>query len=273
MLADCPRCRVEGAVLELIEPGEREGLVLEAVCRLCGRRVEAGGVVDPGRELRERDDVLRALEEWARSEGERDVEMFVRSNFSGMSPVEVAGELLAGRPVATCFDAVAWLFPGTVGGSARSAEGPAGDQAAAGARPSEGGRRRDDAGRVAARALIAVMVGDGKIRPEEREFIDRCLREFGYPPVSEFDIRPWRPGELGRPEHPEALVEAMARLVYVDRERDGSEWRIVREFARSWGYPMDRLDLIEGELEQEYAPRVRRFWMSVRRLFIKDTEW
>lgn len=277
LLSTCPRCRVEGALVELVEPGSDAGRVLEASCKLCGRREEMGEILEPGLVFRTHEEVLVALRRWAAEEGEEDVELFSSTNFDGLGTAELAVELIAGKPIVTCFDAVAWLFPGSVSGAGIAGQGENPEERAKQLAVQEQLARRradrDDPALVAARALIAVMVGDGKIRPEERQFIDQCMQQFGYPPISEFDIRPWRPSEIGRPADPYALVEAMARLVYVDRERDGSEWRIVREFARYWGYPMEKLELLEQELDQEYASKIKRLWTSVRRIFVKEQTW
>lgn len=291
VLVDCPACRVEGAVLELVQPTEGDqGVVLESTCRMCGRSVQQGRCVDPGRRFATPEQGIEALRAWAEREQEPDLELFARANFGDRRPAEIAEALVQRRPVTTNFDAVAWLFPGTLGpAQTRNDEtGPAGERAAgdavdAGPQQAAGPRapgptaaalaaaRAEDHARTAARALIAVMVGDGVIRPEERAFIDRCMHSFGYPPMTDFDLRPWRPSELGPPHDTAALVEAMAALVYVDHERDGSEWRIVREFARYWGYPMEHLETLEQQLEQQYAPRTRRLVLALRRLLFKES--
>jgi uncharacterized tellurite resistance protein B-like protein len=275
-LADCPCCRVDGAVVEVIDSTSGQARVVESTCRLCGRREEEGKVIRSGKEFASPPEVVEALQRWAEREGEQDITVFAHANFGELSPEALGEAVVGGREVATSFQAVAWLFPGSVGG-VKSADGLEGEDQAPDRerREAEGGGRRlsraeIDSGRIAARALIAVMVGDGQIRVEERQFIDRCLEEHGYPPLDEADLKPWRPGDLARPDDPEALIESMAHLVYVDEERDGSEWRIVREFARAWGYPLARLDALEQQLEERYSSRMKRFVMSVRRLLIKE---
>ncbi|MCC7541745.1 MAG: hypothetical protein IT379_36335 [Deltaproteobacteria bacterium] len=126
-----------------------------------------------------------------------------------------------------------------------------------------------DPARVAARALVAVMMGDGVVDHRERTSIDHMLSTWGYPPMREDDLGPWRPHDLGWPEDPERLIHAMAVLTHVDGERDRSEWRIVREFARAWGYSLDRLEVLGRELEREHTTPSKRFWMDLRSVFIR----
>lgn len=124
--------------------------------------------------------------------------------------------------------------------------------------------------RAAVRALASVMLADGLIRPGERVFLDAFLHKAGLPPAEEAELRRWRPGEVPRPSDPEALVEAMIELAHVDRERDGSEWRVVREFARAWGLPLAEVEARGRRAEAATAPAMKRLWRALRRLVITD---
>lgn len=92
------------------------------------------------------------------------------------------------------------------------------------------------------------MVADGHVRPGERRFLDRALAEMGAPPLPDGELRVWRPYELGAVDDPARLLRAMRLLALVDREADGSEERVLREYARAW-----RLELPEGPLERPSA--------------------
>ncbi|RME24990.1 MAG: hypothetical protein D6798_09950, partial [Deltaproteobacteria bacterium] len=127
-----------------------------------------------------------------------------------------------------------------------------------------------DPRRVAVQGLLAVMLADGLIRPGERRFIDAFVARTGLPPLSEADIRPWRPNEVPRPPEPRPILEAMVDLCFIDRERDGTEWRVVREFARAWGFPLDELEAMGRQREAAQASAVTRLWRALRRLFVLD---
>lgn len=128
---------------------------------------------------------------------------------------------------------------------------------------------RDDAV-AAARALAAVMLADGVIRPGEERFLSAFLAKAGLPPAEKDDLRAWRPQDVPRPADPEPLVQAMIDLAHIDRERDGTEWRVVREFARYWGFPMVELERRGRLAERSTAPAMKRLWRSLRGLVLTE---
>ena len=135
--------------------------------------------------------------------------------------------------------------------------------------PDEVEAHAEDA-RAAVRALASVMLADGVIRPGERVFLDAFLHKAGLPPAEEAELRRWRPGEVPLPSDPQALVDAMIELAHVDRERDGSEWRVVREFARSWGLSLEEVERAGRRAESATAPAMKRLWRALRRLVITE---
>ena len=265
ILSDCPHCRVESALVELIDPSERVGVSIEGRCRLCGYATELGEVVRLGEPFVDEADVIDALRRWAEEDGEPDVSLFVASNFNGRLPEAVARAVLAGARVDTGFDVIAWLFPGQQAGGrrredevgapfapappARDAGGPGGPGAPLAGRYGAAPRPRITEPTVEppppiapdprdiARALATVMVADGKILPVERRYLDSALQRLGAPPLAPEDTRIWRPSELGPVADPAAVLQAMRGLAACDDEVDGSELRVMAEYARAWRLP------------------------------------
>jgi len=317
VLATCPHCRVEAALVQIMDPvhpATHLGRPAEQRCRCCGWEAVAleepfvptlppssgrcpncsqplsqaartgHGIcascgytprlreVTAPRDLRAPGAVHHALKAWAASEGEHDVERFARAHLGG-SVAHVQERIHAGQVVHTTFDVIAWLFPDQGAGATHTP-----DQAPS-ARPVEIIDRTPAQGlrphqvdpelpepldpRVPARVLISVMVADGELRPGERRFIDAFLESEGLPPVNEADVRIWRPHELPAPPDPQTrrqLIEACVHLVHLDRQRDGTEWKVVRAFAMAWG--IDEADLIAWDqaYDAQYATTMTRLW-------------
>lgn len=224
------------------------------------------------------------------------------------SPIDRVCELLAkGERVETSFDAIAWLFPGVgaVGGGGGAAapakdfdahdtldSGPP-ELASSGASGSpivtwpDVRRHRPSIApvaipmthesipkhlrplRVSARALASVMLADGLADASDRAFLDRTLAGWGHPPIEPTDLAVWRPHDLGWPHDPGAVVEAMCRLAYVDGQRDATEWRVVREFARSWGVSLEAVESLGRQLAKDHERGVKRAWSSFKSLFVR----
>jgi len=286
VLSTCPACKVEAALLGLVELEADHSRVVEGRCRLCARHERDGVLLDPGIRFRDARQVEAGLLRWAAEEGEVDLEAFVAAGFSGLETDRVVAALLAGQPVETSFDVIAWLFPGMAGGGAAPATIDAaelvravehGSRGVLGARapavpPSVSPARPPpaDPRRAAIRALAAVMLADGLIRPGERAFLDGFALRAGIAAIDEAELRPWRPADVGHPADPEPILLAMVELTFIDRQRDGSEWRVVREFARHWGYPLEHLERLGERKEQELAPAMVRLWRSLRRLVVTE---
>lgn len=310
VLEDCPDCRVEGAVVALVDPDEAQGLSLSARCRLCGRRERMGRLRRAGQVFRSSADVITALVRWAEQEGQADVALFCAINMDGLRPEQVAQRVLRKERVATSFDVVAFLFPGmaaAMGGAdpeddpfapTRSTDAlprgwpdqPEPDGQAPDAPGQESGRLddglpdgwpdpvadpsaaaepADDSTRTAVRALAAVILADGLVSPREKRMLERICARAGYPPPSDADLRAWRPGELDLPENPEAVLDAMVALAHVDRQRDGSEWRVVREFARAWGYPLADLERRGQRAQAESSLPTDRLVGALQRILVR----
>jgi hypothetical protein len=258
-------------------------------------------VVHPGERLAGDPDRARAaLARWAAAEGDPDVARFVHAHFGDGGIDAVVARLAVGERVETCFDALAWLFPGigAIGGGG-AAEGPrdtepgvpAGLTAPASMPPRSsfpGATMRRSSLvpasvpatrenvpphknplRVTARALASVMISDGVVTTTDRGFVDRQLAAWGHPPLREDDLAVWRPHELGWPHDPGATIEAMARLCYVDGQRDLTEWRVVREFARAWGVSLEALEALGERLEREHQQGVRKLVSSISSIFLR----
>ena len=108
-----------------------------------------------------------------------------------------------------------------------------------------------DRSRCGARALVSVMLCDGRLRDSERRFVDEFLNRCGLEPLCEEEVRRWRPGELLCPDRPSEVVEAMARLVYLDSEPDPSECQLVREFARAWRVSPESLERFRSDFDSD----------------------
>jgi hypothetical protein len=100
--------------------------------------------------------------------------------------------------------------------------------------------------------------------------VERFLEDAGYPPLRPTDLRPWLPGDLGRPDHPEPIIEAMVAVAHADRDRHDDEWRVICRFANAWGYPIDRLERLNQSIGRGYAPAIRRAWLSLRSLLVGE---
>ena len=116
VLSDCPRCRVESAVVELVDPSIVEGIAVESHCRLCGYATSMGQITSEGVRFREEAQARAALFAWAEAEGEGDLEVFCVANLGGLCVEAACQRLLAGQRITTSFDVVAFLFPGLGGG-------------------------------------------------------------------------------------------------------------------------------------------------------------
>lgn len=295
-LSDCEHCLVESSTLELITSRGGRGIVLERRCRVCAREEREGAVVHPGERFEGDPERARAaLQRWAVSEGDEDVARFVLAHFGGLDVEAVCARLVRGARVETSFDAIAWLFPGV------GAVGGRGTSAATEPRISDANSTRRTAPdsmrpmammrartsfppsipvthesipkqlqplRVSARALASVMLSDGEATPQDRAYLEQTLAVWGHPPLENEDLAVWRPHDLGFPHDPELVVAAMCRLAYVDGDRDATEWRVVREFARAWGVSLDAVEKLGAELRKENERGVRKVFSKIRSLFI-----
>lgn len=230
LLTDCPHCHVESALVELMD-GRAS---IESRCHLCGYATALDEQTAFGQPFLAEDDVVEALERWAAEDGEKDVAVFTRVNFNSRTPSQVAALVLAGERVDTGFDVIAYLFPGMAGGSTgRAVER---QTIALVVHPAVAAPAPDP--RDIARALVSMMLADGHVVPAEEAFLAATLERMGAPPLDPRDRRVWRPNELGPVADPAAVIEAMRVLALVDDDADGTERRVLREYARAWHVPL-----------------------------------
>jgi len=115
--------------------------------------------------------------------------------------------------------------------------------------------------------LVSVMVADGRVHPAEEKFLRRFLDANRCPPIPADFVRVHRPEAVPRPPDArgrERLVEAMVHLVHVDRQRDGSEFRVVEEYARAWGVDPGKVLHWDNLYKRRYATGLRRLWLILQ---------
>lgn len=278
VLSDCPSCRVESALLEIFDPDLSPGVAIEARCRICGFFSELGETIREGQRFASANAAKTALRQWAYEEGEGDLAVFCMGSLGGLSIEEACQRLIRREPIQTSFDVVSFLFPGMGGGGMGAVEAPdavpeVDDVRVRQPTPSISVMPTSaESPRILARALAAVMMADGEARRAERTFIAEKLSAAGLEALSPDEERSWRPGDLGWPSAPGPILEAMARLAHADGQRDKSEWRVVREFARHWGQPLAPLERLGEQLAREIETPLQRLWRSLKGLVITTEE-
>lgn len=253
------------------------GVALEARCRLCLYSAELGEVSHPGLHFESIFEVMAALDRWAQEEGEDDVRVFSSTNFQGLSPEQVAERILAGRTIETGFDAIAWLFPNAGAGAAieRPTPPPPGmrpttPRILAPSAPVIRHTRSADPDApapppppdplAAARALVSVMMADGHIHPAEQKAVQRYLLQNELPELPQTDWRVYRPQEAGNPKDAASILAAMRKVAMSDGVVDGSELRVLKEYARAWQVPFDAHSLPKGGTFEEIR-RTLHAWL------------
>ena len=120
--------------------------------------------------------------------------------------------------------------------------------------------------------LVSVMVADGRVHPAEEAFLNPVLARHRYPPIPAEHVRVHRPETVPVSSKPEArrrMVEAMVHLVHVDRLRDGTEFRVVEEYARAWGVDPARVARWDQLYRKRYATGMQRLWLILESVFVK----
>lgn len=270
VLADCPRCRVEAAVVEWMDPAHASCAAGEPEsrrCRACGheeRWLEVGrwDTITSARDLRVAGVARASLAAWCEADGGGDLDAFCLASF-GLGADEVVARLGAGEAVGSTFDVIAFLFPHAGAASAPSerprlhlGEAPEPRQP-----PPTPPLVTPMEPRTPGRFLVSVMVADGALRAGERAFVDRFLLRNELPALAADDLRVWRPLELGPPPPPELrdrLLEAAVHLMHLDRSRDGAEWRVVRAFASAWGVPESTVVAWDERYSRRYTTVMQR---------------
>jgi tellurite resistance protein len=263
-LADCPHCRVQGAVVETWDSAT-PGTPIASRCRMCIREVEAGVEAKPARALLQLKDVSEALARWAHEEGFASVEEFVASAFVLGTLPAVHTALIVGDPIETSFDVMGFLFS-HVGGDTpgvaaddkpaalvESKPAPAAALTAIGSRPL--------APQNEILALASVAAADGVVLPIERAFLDDAARSKGVVPLADEAVRVYRADEVGPVGgllDRERVLEKMVELAFVDGELDESERRVIKGFARAWGVDPARVDAWLAAWSVDAAPLFQR---------------
>lgn len=249
----CPSCDYQATVVTIQEPTS---------------------LVDP---TTAREAVIR----WSTEDGEDDSNAFCESNM-GASIDDVVRRLTEGQTIHTSFDVIAYLFPG--GGGGGGGGGPATDPdrriietrqpiSERETEPEPEPLRMDP--RAPARVLVSVMCADGRLRPGEERFVASWLEKEDLPPLQPSDIRVWRPMEIGpMPDREvrEKLLEAAVHLMHLDREKDGSEYKVVRAFAAAWGISDSQLREWDKHYDRRYAPTMTKLWRSLSTLISSPSE-
>ena len=120
--------------------------------------------------------------------------------------------------------------------------------------------------------LVSVMVADGRVHPAEEAFLNRVLARHRYPPIPALHVRVHRPETVPVSSSPEArsrMIEAMVHLVHVDRLRDGTEFRVVEEYARAWGVDPTQVARWDQTHRKRYATGMQRLWLILESVFVK----
>lgn len=262
-LADCPVCRVQGAVVEtwdVVDAADREGneepLASLSRCRMCGRTLENGVEVQPARSLSHLRDVDEALANWAKEEGCASGAELVQSSFVLADVGKVHAALIMGESVETSFDVMGYLFS-HMGGGGPGVEGddvPFVDAVLRG--PDEaltipGERGLDPRNELL--ALVSVAAADGKVVPVERAFLDALAKARGIERLAAEEMRVFRADEVGPVGSlldRERVLEKMIEVAFLDAisspiegvQIDDSEVRVIRAYARAWGVDPQRVE-------------------------------
>ncbi len=121
--------------------------------------------------------------------------------------------------------------------------------------------------------LVSVMVADGRVHPAEEAFLQRFLQANRCPAIPSEHVRVHRPEVVPVPPDPRTrarMVEAMVHLVHVDRLRDGSEFRVVEEFARAWGVDPTAVARWDTLYRKRHATGLQRLWLILQSTFFKQ---
>jgi hypothetical protein len=283
-LADCPVCRVQGAVVEtwdVVDAAQRDGddepAATTSRCRMCGRTLENGVEVQAARSLAHLRDVDEALAAWAKEEGCASAAELVQSSFVLADVGKVHAALILGEPIETSFDVMGYLFS-HMGGGGPGVDGddvPFVDAVLRG--PDEaltipGERGLDPRNELL--ALASVAAADGKVVPVERAFLDALAKARGIERLSNEELRVFRPdeaGPVGSLLDRERVLEKMIEVAFLDAissplegvQVDDSEVRVIRAYARAWGVDPQR---VEGWLREWHDNRGSLFSRALRKV-------
>jgi hypothetical protein len=267
LYADCDRCLVQGAVIEVFDP--EGGVAVEAACGLCGVRRVSGEVVEVGIDIGDAGAVRASLESWAVREGYGTAAELIGANFLLEDEAALLRALAEGAAVETSFDVTGFLFGSSAGGAADGvpleaarAEGP--DTPSPPAQimlPEPPGFDVKNA----VLALASVMAADGEHTATEWAYVRGFGKERGVE-LQAHEVRVYRPdevGDVGGLVEREQLIEHMVELAMADGESDESELRVVETFARAWGVDPLRIHRALARYGQKHQSAFARLWKKV----------
>ena len=125
---------------------------------------------------------------------------------------------------------------------------------------------------LVARSLSAVMLVDGQIRLEELQCVSEILKQFELPALVDDDVRSWRPEDLPMPRDPLVLLRLMIRMGGVDGALDQAEWRVIREFGRSWGVPSQVIAAQRKRVLPKEKSQLAVLWRGVKSLVVSEVK-
>ena len=246
-----------------------EGVAMYSECSFCRCQYENGVRIRGPIQLDTTEQVQAAFAVWMRAEGYSNPIEFCRAHFQVSSPTEFAEKVLAREDIDTNFDVLGYLFSGMAG----QAEP---EQAVVSSDEHEPYPDFDiyyptAELSVIACALTSVMMADGSIEQEEQQLLNAQLQQFGVSPLEPPEQRVWRPSELAYPSDPQRLIEAMIELAFVDNQLDGSEWQVIREYARYWRCDLDALEVARSERIVRQGT-LSRLFSALRHLFFEEAQ-
>jgi hypothetical protein len=222
-----------------------------AACRSCGAYAELE-IVLPEALPESTEDLEAILGLWGREEGLPSAQDLIDAYFVLPNASEIFACFVQGAPVETTFDVADYLFSGGGGAGAATGE-PAVIRVDPDAAPHtqrlppvslRASLRPVGGPREEMLALASVAAADGDANEEDRAVLIRAARKRGLLPLSEEDIRVWRPNELEPPAtlvKREELLEEMFQMGWADGQLDESELRVIRSFSQAWGIDPERL--------------------------------
>lgn len=265
----CEHCLVGSARIEVHDTSEDEGVALYSECSFCRCQYEKGQLVQSPISLNSAEEVRAAFEHWMRSEGFSSLEDFSESHFNTAEPEFLIQQVLTGQSIESNFDVLGYLFSGMMGQAEPESSSTEEDHTEA---ISDFDILYPTAElSVIACALTSVMMADGIIQPEEQSLLNQQLKQFGVSPLESSDQRVWRPSELVHPSDPQRLIEAMVELAFVDNELDGSEWQLIREYARYWRCDLENLEKMRSERIVRQST-LSRLFSALRHLFFEESQ-
>ncbi len=192
----------------------------------------------------------RALVTWARSEALDSAQDILDTYFVLPSTKLVFEALQRKEKIETTFDVADYLFSSgpSAGGAASGTpammrvedeEAPSTQRI-----PRPASVKRPFEPRDELLALASVAAADGEANVDDQMVLKRAADRRGVPPLSDHDVRVWRPNEIEPPptlDRREKVLEEMFQLAWADGQMDESEMRVIKDYARAWGIDSERL--------------------------------